>query len=297
MKLVKPGYQILAMTGHGEFGLNYSCDPKVLMETAGRTCYKSEKNITHDSADKFVNTIKKNKHLTVTEHSWEARVYYDIRRFGEMPKGNWCKYLYFSEHKPLIARNSRAWEEAIAQCPELDEMAYFNPHESDLRVWAHQYNEPFLMRATVRVICDRGVSHELVRHRPPAFSQESTRFVNYTKRGVEFIEPFWYSESGLITKAIWRVACKVSELSYTLLIKLGWAPQMARSVLLNSLKTELVVSATLQEWQHIINQRVLGTTGTPHPQMAEVMLPVAEAFLKAEPKFFHNSALKEAAQK
>jgi thymidylate synthase (FAD) len=134
----------------------------------------------------------------------------------------------------------------------------------------------------VRFIIDRGVSHELVRHRLAAFSQESTRYCNY-KGGVTFIIPPWvkiapgeYSfEIPLIgeepAEDIWFKSMLSAEVDYIDLLKLGWTPQQARSVLPNSLKTEIVVTANFREWRHIFRLRC---SGAAHPQMREIMIPL-----------------------
>src|SRR3990167_344599 len=93
MEIIKPSTTILAMTGHKELSYSYEEKPEFLIEVCGRTCYKSEDKITEDSAGKFVEMIKKRKHGTVLEHSWEVREY--SKDIGKM--GNWCKYLWFSK--------------------------------------------------------------------------------------------------------------------------------------------------------------------------------------------------------
>lgn len=133
---------------------------------------------------------------------------------------------------------------------------------------------------TVKFVCDRGVSHELVRHRVASFAQESTRYCNYNKdEEIVVIEPFFFKTDGVDVKnnqwaeryGAWRSACEEAENSYLRIIRDGGTPQEARSVLPNSLKTEIIVTAVEEEWQHIINLRYIGTTGAPHPQMKEVM--------------------------
>ena len=133
---------------------------------------------------------------------------------------------------------------------------------------------------TVHFVCDRGVSHELVRHRPCSFAQESTRYCNYShdKFGEEItvILPLFFdtgmgTSSNSIVYEAWKYSCEVAERKYFELLNYGAKPQEARSVLPNSLKTEIIVTANETEWQHIINLRYLGTTGAPHPQMKEVM--------------------------
>ncbi len=131
---------------------------------------------------------------------------------------------------------------------------------------------------SVRFIIDRGVSHELVRHRLAAFSQESTRYCNYGKGGeVTFIRPcFWASfADGIHVNepfySAWVDSMKVAEDCYLFMLREGASPQEARSVLPNSLKTEIVMTANLREWRHVFKLR---TSKSAHPQMREVMVPL-----------------------
>ena len=134
---------------------------------------------------------------------------------------------------------------------------------------------------TVRIICDRGVSHELVRHRTGiAFSQESTRYADYSDGRFDgqctFIEPFfWTKEEDTMKMLMWRNAMNVAEQTYLTMIKSGATAQQARSVLPNSLKTEIVVTANIREWRHIFGLRCAKAA---HPQMREVMLPILQEF-------------------
>ena len=142
---------------------------------------------------------------------------------------------------------------------------------------------------SVKFICDRGVSHEIVRHRLASYAQESTRYCDYSlgKHGNEItvIEPFFFKE-GTPEYAAWYTACDTSERMYLDLLSMGRSPQEARSVLPNSLKTEVVVTMNLREWIHFFSLRAVGTTGAPHPQMKESALPVLEAFAEALPEIF-----------
>jgi len=135
---------------------------------------------------------------------------------------------------------------------------------------------------SVRLICDRGVTHEIVRHRLVAYTQESTRYCNYAKRGVTFIRPFFW-ESDAPQYLRWIVAIQQAERSYNLLIENGASPQEARSVLPNSLKTEIVVTANLREWSHILQLR---TSEAAHPQMRELMIPLLADFTRLLPTIF-----------
>lgn len=142
---------------------------------------------------------------------------------------------------------------------------------------------------SVKFICDRGVSHEIVRHRLASYAQESTRYCDYSsgKHGNEItvVEPHFFKE-GTPEYTAWATACLTSEQMYLDLLSMGRSPQEARSVLPNSLKTEIVVTMNLREWIHFFNLRAVGTTGAPHPQMVESALPVLEAFAEALPEIF-----------
>lgn len=138
------------------------------------------------------------------------------------------------------------------------------------------YSEPSnLLPHTIKFTCDRGVSHEFVRHRPASFAQESTRYCNYShnKFGNEltFIEPCFWDYKVDDDGDLWHYICEESEKIYFTMLKDGATPEQARSILPNSLKTELIITATEEEWQHIVDLRYHGTTGKPHPQMKEVM--------------------------
>lgn len=141
---------------------------------------------------------------------------------------------------------------------------------------------------SVKFTVDRGVSHELVRHRVASFAQESTRYCNYSKSGeITFIKPLFWDE-GDVEYFSWRGACEVAEYEYCKLLNSGATPQEARSVLPNSLKTEVVMTANLREWRHFFKLRALGTTGKPHPQMVEVALPLLEECKKLIPVVFDD---------
>lgn len=185
---------------------------------------------------------------------------------------------------------------------------------------------------TVEFVCDRGVSHEEVRHRLQAISQESTRYCNYSKdkfgNEIAVITPFFFdSESSCDTLVelpqsmfsgnglprfnllydsgkgyaetevelnkfdVWFLSMQMSEWAYLTLLKMGATPQEARSVLPNSLKTELVCTANVREWKLILNTRAVGATGTPHPQMLEIMIPLLKQMYEEWPILFEQEYL------
>ncbi|GHV47019.1 thymidylate synthase [Clostridia bacterium] len=130
---------------------------------------------------------------------------------------------------------------------------------------------------SVRFICDRGVSHELVRHRIASYAQESTRYCNYGKQNeITVIIPFFFDtglgvHSNSLVYTEWKSACEHCERAYLKLLEYGATPQEARSVLPNSLKTEIVMTANLREWRAFFKLRCHNTA---HPQMREVTTPL-----------------------
>ena len=143
-------------------------------------------------------------------------------------------------------------------------------------------------KVTVRIICDRGVSHEIVRHRIAAYSQESTRYCNYSnsKFGNEItvIEPLFFKDNPERYE-LWKTAMEQAEATYFSLLKIGASPQEARSVLPNSLKTEIVVTYNLREWRHFFKLR---TSAAAHPQMREIARPLLKAFQAQIPVVFDD---------
>ena len=148
---------------------------------------------------------------------------------------------------------------------------------------------------TVKFICDRGVTHEIVRHRIASYSQESTRYCNYVKEKfgsqitcIDLATGFCYDlndETDRKKYDVWRQAMENAERSYFQMIQLGATPQEARSVLPNSLKTELVVTMDLREWRHFFRLRAAAAA---HPQCREVARMLLDRFVKDYPVFFED---------
>jgi thymidylate synthase (FAD) len=154
---------------------------------------------------------------------------------------------------------------------------------------------------TVKFVCDRGVSHEIVRHRIASYAQESTRYNNYSKdkfdNQLTFIMPCWIKdieegeyksmESCLIMEGAdqWFQSMFSAEATYNYLIENGWQPQQARSVLPNSLKTEINVKMNLREWRHFFKLR---TSSAAHPQMREIAIPLLNEFKNKIPIIFDD---------
>lgn len=141
---------------------------------------------------------------------------------------------------------------------------------------------------SVRFIVDRGVSHEIVRHRVAAYSQESTRYCNYHSERFEgevsVIKPL-YLQEGTRAFAVWRDACIDAEAAYFDLLDWGCTPQEARAVLPHSLKTEVVATYNLREWRHFLRLR---TAQAAHPQMREVTRPLLKELQERVPVVFDD---------
>ena len=140
-------------------------------------------------------------------------------------------------------------------------------------------------KLTVKFICDRGVTHEIVRHRIASYSQESTRYCNYSKdkfgNELTFIRPcFWADDSE--GYAVWKQAI---EKTYVKLISLGAKPEEARSILPNSLKTEIVCTMNLREWRHFFRLR---TAERAHPQIREISVALLDELKKRIPVIFDD---------
>jgi len=139
---------------------------------------------------------------------------------------------------------------------------------------------------SVKFIVDRGISHELVRHRLASFAQESTRYCNYSQdkfgKELTFIKPCFWEEDSLEYR-LWTQGMKYAEDLYLALRSRDCSPQECRSVLPNSVKTELIVTANFREWRHIFKERC---SMAAHPQMREVMLPLRKELAQLVPIIF-----------
>jgi thymidylate synthase (FAD) len=152
---------------------------------------------------------------------------------------------------------------------------------------------------SVKFITDRGVSHEIVRHRLCSFTQESTRYCDYSKdkfdKQITYVRPIWIDPLVIIrnteedwkstsTNYLWYQAMRESENFYFDLLNKGWNPQQARSVLPNSLKTEIVVSTNFREWKYIFRLRAISKAA--HPQMRDLMIPLYNYCKEQLPEIF-----------
>lgn len=292
MRLIKPSFSIWDQQ-EGLEGVYKQ------IEKVGRVCYKSEDKITEDSAKPFVERMVKSGHgamlehgtvyLTITATSPEVRKY-EINPYSRVKKIS----VDGIKGRAYITTNYRV----LVENKWLDDLKYqcdsTPSHEKHI---------------TVKFICDRGVSHEFVRHRVFSFAQESTRYCNYSKdkfgNELTFILPPWVDERQLgeqnsqelliqmgslsnptytqedLNELYFLFSLASSEVQYFNLINNGWKPQQARAILPNSLKTELVMTGFVSDWKRFFRLRSrIAKTGKPHPQAQELADPLMDEFVK-----------------
>lgn len=296
MKLIKASFNII------EQGPSIDGIYKII-EQAGRVCYKSEDKITEDSAKEFVERMIKSGHGAMLEH---GTVYLKIP-YGTMDdRGEFSNepivIKYIDNPYSVVMNNSENdyWYitsnyRVIIENGWIDDLQYLcEPTEFHAK------------RITVHFVCDRGVSHEYVRHRVFSFAQESTRYCNYSKdkfgNELTYICPCWldYDRVQELTeianrdnKEVYRMGHDESlsmeerglcsfvydmsnhEHGYLFQISVGWKPQEARAVLPNALKTELVMTGFVSDWEHFFKLR---DAGSAHPQARELAYPLHEEF-------------------
>lgn len=272
MKLIQSKAELLTQ-GQGLLGI-YK-----MIELAGRTCYKSEANITADSAAEFVGRMVKSGHTAMLEH---GTVYLLIPYWNSYDETDLAS---FFRHNPY----SKAWGPTEDSVNWHITTNYRVLVENNLVEKCKPYiclpTRHHSLRISMRFVTDRGVSHEIVRHRVFSFAQESTRYCNYSQEKfgneITFIIPSWghsiregvleYSPFEITSaEAEFMQNCFDSEKRYLRMLEGGAVPQEARQVLPNALKTEIVVTGFVSDWKHFFDLRYFGTTGKPHPDMLEL---------------------------
>ena len=266
MKIRKPEIEFL-----GEVPTDYEGN-LTWIERAGRTCYKSESK---GNPEKFVRKLITSGHLAMVEHSnFVVRT-----RWQQVDPGKYLT-LHRDPTYTYVGGNLVAWVNRMkgARRSEFVQPFYdiytnlFNAEyrkiHSRWELCPHDEIPNSLRLYSVKFICDRGVSHELVRHRPCSFAQESTRYVNYGGKDMEFIEPAGFEAWPAFGKVVFDRDCRAAEEVYALLLEEGLKPQQARAVLPNALKTEIIVTANAAEWAHI---KKLRTAKDAHPDIQRVM--------------------------
>lgn len=293
MKIIEPSVEVLRTGLETEF-----MSPEQFIEIVGRTCYKSEDKITDESAAKFVSGLIKRGHVAMIEHwnliyKFADRYAYTIFKSsmdvvnevrGVYPKIHITEDTVDNQKRYVVSGNMRAWGEyfdalmfnhdfipvpagrIIADYPIFFPEYQDTPNESvayDLLTPISvseltMFERGVHQQITVRFTCDRGVSHEIVRHRDASYAQESTRYCNYglDKFGNEItvIAPSW-CEQGTPVYANWKMGGILSEVAYFAMLEDNATPQEARSDLVNSLKTEVIKTAALNSWKHFFELR------------------------------------------
>ena len=277
MRLIKPSFQIIKPTGYTIDDIYKS------IELAGRVSYKSEDRITEDSAKGFVDMLIK-------------RCHYSPLEFGTV-------YLYINNHNPSFNKIiDRYYYNKYSKCRIFSNKAYIstnyrviveNSWQDDLK-YLCEPTEFHSKRVCVKFICDRGISHELVRHRTFSFMQESSRYCNYSlgkfNKELTFIKPCFLDDNKLALygpyhtvvrdkspESIFIAGLNNAERDYIDLIKLGWRPEQARAILPNAIKTELFMCGTQSNWEHFLELRCAPNA---HPQVRELAIPLREEFIK-----------------
>lgn len=273
-------------------------NPFMKIEKVGRTCYKSTSAMTEETAKKFFNTLASRKHTAMIEHAtfcFEVSEHCYHNLIGNKYFNYSTEELENGTERFLVSGNLRAIVESkdpilLSVLGELDpdliyddEVAYVDlpvkdnycklvdidniPDIQELAYKKHKY-------LSFHFICDRGVTHEMVRHRPASYAQESTRFCNYSTdkfgKSVTFIKPSTFDKWSDVAKAFFYGSIIEAEKNYLGMIEAGCTPQEARAVLPNALKTEIIMTANCEEFDHFFDLRSRGTTGAPHPDMKKV---------------------------
>lgn len=244
------------------------------IEKAGRTCYKSEDRITEDSAEKFVKKMTDLGHTAMLEH---GTVYLCI------PVEDWDRDAHeweymFPEGLPWVSKNCDGRFHLITT--NFRHIVEGGIGIETMSKYLCQPVKGHEKRVSVRFTCDRGVSHELVRHRVFSFAQESTRYCNYSKdkfgNELTFILPTWYNNANPLTQSAFRGVIDDCEKSYLWLLSQGYTPQQARQVLPNALKTEVVMTGFASDWKHFFELRCAPNA---HPDMQLLANQLKEMFL------------------
>lgn len=294
MKLIKPSFEIIeqkprdiVIPADMEIGPQMWKDELInsvyrQIEVAGRTCYKSEDKITETSAKEFVDRMVKSGHGAMLEHGTVYLRIPDVSSDGQWvypAKGKYLgnKYSVTKSRLEGVAQNPYSVFYVTTNYRVLVENNWLD----DLQ-YICEPTEFHEKRVTVKFICDRGVSHEFVRHRVFSFAQESTRYCNYSKdkfgKECTFIEPCWFKEDTYYaTRKMYESTLTYAEKMYFSLLDMNWKPQQARAVLPNSLKTELIMTGTLTQWEGFFKLR---DAGSAHPQAYELAHPLHEEFIK-----------------
>ena len=321
MKIIEPSTEEL-----------FNPNPQKHIEFIARTCYKSEDKITEDSNKAMCKNLYKNKHWAMLEH---FIFIYKINKTINF-KSNFVEILsaekyidvteqiIINERRTILSFNARSLLDLIIKykdheqilndlimliekivydydCDEIfgnrfkkvdhdnfikiDDVTILTPIEQFIHGWH-----------SIKFVCDRGISHEIVRHRVASFAQESTRYCNYSKdkygKEITVIKPFYFNDgpnastNEIAAYGVWEIAMRESEKAYFEMLDLGYSAQEARIVLPTNLKTELIMTAKNYEWNHFFELRA---DKPAHPQMKELVIPLLIDFTNKYPELFKET--------
>ena len=267
MRLIRPSVELLEQNP----GLQGIYD---MIELCGKTSYKSPVK-GGKVAEDFVSARVNEGHYAVLEFGTVYLKYPSEKDFIKYHENPYSSIHLVEDGDFAVTTNLRVLVE--------------NGWTSDLE-YLCEPTEHHARRYTARVITDRGVTHEIVRHRTFSFCQESTRYCNYSKdkfgKGLTFIEPQIFdsakadSDKRPLTagEALFIKSCREAEENYMEFLGRGFTPQQARAVLPNSVKTEICMCGFRDTWEHFFELRYYGATGKPHPDMLQVSTMLYNAF-------------------
>lgn len=268
MKLINSSVEVIEPTGYTLQDIYRQ------IELAGRTCYKSEDKMTDTSAEEFVNRMIASKHYAMLEH---GTVYLRINKLSDMDR-TWD---FYKKNKYSICNQT---QESNSHIPiQLIVTTNYRVLIENNRLDDLQYlcepTKGHEKRVMIKFICDRGVSHELVRHRVFSFAQESTRYCNYSKdkfgKELTFIKPSWWKEEDNEVATLYIQLWRNIENCYLTLIENGIKPQDARAILPNALKTEVVMTGFESDLDHFFELRCAKAA---HPDMQKLANELKEQF-------------------
>lgn len=282
MKIIEPSAQII------EDELSQLSIYQRIAYCAG-VCYQRDPRKTEEEAQSFCRRMVEIGHHSTLEMAVvhlvvRSTMFPDSKFITVTPKDDWGGYVVSGSIRALLEANgeygSRIWNFLAWRLPVLfsesdhpcGNVRFAEPHEIP---WQHK-------NVAVRFIVNRAVSHELVRHRPCSFLQESQRYCRYEDE-VVFIRPEWADSD--IAMRTWDTSMFSAEIAYKRLIGHGLKPQQARAVLPNSTKTELIAYASLPQWKHMFNLRC---SPAADPEMVRVMLPLEQEFKDKYPEAFNE---------
>lgn len=269
MKLIKPSVEIWQQAP-GMSGIYQQ------IERCARVCYKSEDKIGEGTAEKMVQMLMEREHTAMLEH---GTIYLDIPHDCNKLIGDEQRYI--NNPYSIVNEGEVIYDNVSHETHYYITTNYRVLYENDWLDDLQYLCEPIEFhekRVTVHFICDRGISHELVRHRVFSFAQESTRYCNYSKDKfggeITFIEPLWLEDNQ--QKEVYLNSLEDAENTYMELLH-NWTPQQARAVLPNSLKTEVCMTGFMSDWEHFFELR---TAQNAHPQMRELAIPLQEMLIR-----------------